>query len=106
MTQKSHFLQRRLAVIDADQTAELGSALGDPLRVKMVALILAQKDLCLTDLSAVLGVSLPLVSHHLRILRQAGLVSVTRRGQMQCCAINQRLRRFLTISLLRGTGVR
>lgn len=48
-------------------------ALADPLRWEIVAL-LAQEQLCVCHLTEELGVAQPLVSHHLKALRDAGLV--------------------------------
>ena len=59
--------------------AELARALGDPLRWRIVEL-LSREQLCVAHLSEELGVGQPLVSHHLKVLRQAGLVDSDRRG--------------------------
>jgi arsenate reductase (thioredoxin) len=57
--------------------AELARALGDPLRWRIVEL-LSREQLCVAHLSEELGVGQPLVSHHLKVLRQAGLVDTDR----------------------------
>ena len=54
-------------------------ALADPTRVSIVNR-LAAGECCVCDLTAVFELSQPTVSHHLRILRDAGLVEVERRG--------------------------
>src|ERR1700722_18974804 len=54
-------------------------ALADPTRVSIVNR-LAAGDCCVCDLTAVFELSQPTVSHHLRILREAGLVETERRG--------------------------
>jgi ArsR family transcriptional regulator len=54
-------------------------ALADPTRVSIVNR-LAAGDCCVCDLTAVFELSQPTVSHHLRILRDAGLVEAERRG--------------------------
>jgi arsenate reductase len=56
---------------------ELARALGDPLRWRIVEL-LSSEQLCVAHLSEELGVGQPLVSHHLKALRQAGLVDTDR----------------------------
>jgi arsenate reductase (thioredoxin) len=56
---------------------EVARALGDPLRWRIVAL-LAAEQLCVAHLSEELGVGQPLVSHHLKVLRTAGLVTTDR----------------------------
>lgn len=51
-------------------------ALGDPSRVQLLAILLQRGELTVTELIAALGtLSQPAVSHHLMILRQAGMVS-------------------------------
>ncbi len=61
--------------------AKLFKALGDLTRVEMVGLLAAQsKELCVCELESHFNLSQPTVSHHLRILREAGVVSSERRG--------------------------
>lgn len=52
-------------------------ALADPLRLEIVGL-LANEQLCVCHLTEELGVAQPLVSHHLKVLRDAGLVQSER----------------------------
>ena len=54
-------------------------ALSDPNRVKMVKL-LQQRSLCVCEIRAVLGISQPSVSKHLKILEDAGLVASSKDG--------------------------
>lgn len=56
------------------------SALADPLRWRIVTL-LAVEELCTTHLQAELGVKQTLVSHHLKVLRDAGLVETAPCGR-------------------------
>lgn len=63
-----------------DAAAELFRALAAPVRVA-VLLELTDGERCVHDLVASLGVSQPLVSQHLRVLRAADLVTTTRRGR-------------------------
>ena len=56
---------------------EVARALGDPLRWRIVEL-LASEQLCVAHLTEELGVGQPLVSHHLKVLRTAGLVTTDR----------------------------
>ena len=56
-------------------------ALGDPARVRLMSLLLAEPAGCCTcDLAPALGLSEPTVSHHLKVLREAGLVTSERQG--------------------------
>jgi arsenate reductase (thioredoxin) len=56
---------------------EVARALGDPLRWRIVSL-LAAEQLCVAHLTEELGAGQPLVSHHLKVLRAAGLVTTDR----------------------------
>ncbi len=56
-------------------------ALGDTTRLGIFRLIAAQDaEICVCDITGRFDVSQPTISHHLRVLRDAGLVTVTRRG--------------------------
>jgi ArsR family transcriptional regulator len=68
-----------LAPRDADRLAARFKALADPTRVAMVNR-LAQGECCVCDLNAAFDLSQPTISHHLKVLRDAGLVESTRRG--------------------------
>ena len=67
---------------EAEATAQLFKALGDPARVRLVNL-LAQGDgeVCMCDLIEPLGLSQPTVSHHMKKLVDAGLVEREQRGK-------------------------
>jgi ArsR family transcriptional regulator len=71
------------AVDPADRTEEaaLFKALGDPHRLTILAtLARAEDDVCVCDFTSGLPLNQPTVSHHLKILRDAGLVASERRG--------------------------
>ena len=70
----------RLAAEDAAALASRFKALADPARVAIVNRLAAADEVCVCDLNAALELSQPTVSHHLRVLREAGLVESTRRG--------------------------
>src|SRR3954468_7021341 len=55
-------------------------ALADPARIGIVNLLSASDEVCVCTLTDALGLSQPTVSHHLRLLREAGLVTVEKRG--------------------------
>jgi DNA-binding transcriptional ArsR family regulator len=59
---------------------ELLQALANPIRLGIIVNLLAASA-CVHDLVEALGVSQPLVSQHLRVLRTSGLVSASRRGK-------------------------
>ena len=67
----------------AAQHVTVLKALADPHRLRMLALIAAQPasaPLCACDVEAGFELSQPTISHHLRVLREAGLITVTKRG--------------------------
>jgi ArsR family transcriptional regulator, arsenate/arsenite/antimonite-responsive transcriptional repressor len=67
----------------AESLAHVFKALGDPTRVRLLSLIAAAEDgeACVCDLIAPVGLSQPTVSHHLKLLVDAGLVSREQRGK-------------------------
>ena len=90
---------RRLRKLATAGFARLFRALGDPTRLEMVGLLAAQqKELCVCELEAHFDLSQPTVSHHLRILREAGVVTSERRGTWVYYAledgVRQKLRSF------------
>lgn len=72
-----------LEAADALTLARAFSALGDPVRLRLLNLLLTAEggQVCACDLVEPVGKSQPTVSHHLKVLREAGLVTATRRGQ-------------------------
>ena len=69
-----------LAVAEREALAAKFKALADPARVAIVNRLAAADEVCVCDLNAALALSQPTVSHHLRVLREAGLVESSRRG--------------------------
>ncbi len=70
-----------------DETAAAGlaqvfKALGDPVRLRLVSLIGARDggEVCVCDLTSAFDLSQPTISHHLKVLREAGLIDSERRG--------------------------
>jgi ArsR family transcriptional regulator, arsenate/arsenite/antimonite-responsive transcriptional repressor len=73
------------APLAADAAAPLArafAALGDPVRLRLMSLLMTAEggQVCACDLVEPVGRSQPTVSHHLKALRDAGLVTATRRG--------------------------
>src|SRR5437870_11881406 len=64
----------------AEDLAQRFKALADPTRVAIVNRLAGAGEVCVCAFVDELGLSQPTVSHHLRILREAGLVESTRRG--------------------------
>lgn len=64
----------------AEHVAGLLKALSDPIRLRLMSIIAAAEETCVCDLTAPFAVSQPTISHHLKVLREAGLVECERRG--------------------------
>jgi len=64
----------------ARDLAGLFKALADPTRVAIVNRLSAAPEVCVCDLTAAFDLSQPTVSHHLKVLREAGLVEAEGRG--------------------------
>ena len=75
-------LQEPLARADAEQLAGALKAIADPARLRLLSLIQSQpsREACVCHLTEPLGLSQPTVSHHLKVLLQAGLVEREQRG--------------------------
>ena len=67
----------------ADALARMFKALADPTRVKLLSMIAATEgqEACVCDLTAPVGLSQPTVSHHMKVLTEAGLVAREQRGK-------------------------
>jgi ArsR family transcriptional regulator, arsenate/arsenite/antimonite-responsive transcriptional repressor len=73
--------QAPLSVEDANELASILAALGDPVRLRLLSLVAAQDEVCSCHLEEPLDRSQPTVSHHTRVLAEAGLVVGERRGK-------------------------
>jgi ArsR family transcriptional regulator, arsenate/arsenite/antimonite-responsive transcriptional repressor len=74
-----------VAALGESQAAELAAmfkALGDPVRLRLLSLIASHPggEACVCEISATFDVSQPTISHHLKLLRAAGLLDCERRG--------------------------
>lgn len=73
------------APLDEDQAVELArvfKALGDPVRLRLLSMIASRAggEVCVCDLTPAFDLSQPTISHHLKLLREAGLIASERRG--------------------------
>jgi ArsR family transcriptional regulator, arsenate/arsenite/antimonite-responsive transcriptional repressor len=64
----------------AVELAPIFKAIGDPVRLRLLSMIASTTEACVCDLTDPFAVSGPTISHHLRVLREAGLVDCERRG--------------------------
>lgn len=71
-----------LSVDRAGELARMFKALGDPVRFRMLSLIAGHEggESCVCDISPAFDLSQPTISHHLKVLREAGLLDCERRG--------------------------
>lgn len=70
----------RTKTTNLDPDVRLLSALADPTRLAIVRQLAAERETCACDFTACCDVGQPTVSHHLRVLREAGVVTSERRG--------------------------
>lgn len=73
------------APLTPDEAADLSTpfkALGDPVRLQLLSMIASHAggEVCVCDLTPAFELSGPTISHHLRVLREAGLIDHQRRG--------------------------
>jgi DNA-binding transcriptional ArsR family regulator len=67
---------------DALEVALRLKAIADPVRVRLLSLLLAAEEVCTCELAPAVGVSEATVSHHLAVLKRAGLISDGQRRGM------------------------
>ncbi len=72
--------EERLTIKQAENLAAGFAALSDPVRLRLFSLVAAAGEICACDLVGPLGKSQPTISHHLKSLYEAGLVTRERRG--------------------------
>jgi ArsR family transcriptional regulator len=75
-------LEGRLTSDDANYLAAIFRVLGEPARLQILNLIAVQpsQEVCACELVEALGLAQPTVSHHLKVLYEAGLLTKERRG--------------------------
>lgn len=83
----SPLVSEPVAEAEAVELARVFKALADPVRLRLVSLIGAHsggrtpgEGVCVCELTVAFEVSAPTISHHLKVLRTAGLISSQRRG--------------------------
>jgi ArsR family transcriptional regulator len=74
-------LDAPLAESESEDLARVFAALADPVRLRLLSLVADAGEVCSCDLLAPLGKSQPTVSHHTKILADAGLIEGTKRGR-------------------------
>lgn len=92
----------RAALPAADRVEEAAAtarALGDPTRLTIAAALLRGDEMCVCDMAWVVGQSQNLVSHHLRQLKIAGMVTSRRQGRLVIYRLSDR-GRVLTATVM------
>src|ERR1700744_16254 len=72
------------APLSEDEAAELARVLGalaDPVRLRLLSLVAARSEICFCGLERPLGKAQPTISHHTKVLTDAGLLSGEKRGR-------------------------
>jgi ArsR family transcriptional regulator len=71
-----------LSAGEAGELAPLFKAVADPVRLRLLSLIACHEggEACVCDLTGVFDLTPPTISHHLKVLREAGLIGSQRRG--------------------------
>lgn len=76
---------------EAEQLASLLKAIADPTRLQLISYLNSSNnsESCVCNLTAPLGLSQPTVSHHLKVLLEAGLITREKRGTWVWYAVDQ-----------------
>ena len=97
---KAEALRRgRLDPATADLASAEVKALANPTRLTLAHALAQTDEACVCDLSWVMERAENLISHHLRVLRQAGLVSSRRQGKMVLYAVTSRGRELVELAV-------
>ncbi|MCA5891839.1 metalloregulator ArsR/SmtB family transcription factor [Isoptericola sp. NEAU-Y5] len=91
----------------AQELARSFKALGDPARVQLLAIVATQPgaEACVCDLTEPVGLSQPTVSHHLKVLVEAGLLEREQRGRWAYFSLAPGALAGLVASLSTATGL-
>ncbi|MGE5287028.1 MAG: ArsR/SmtB family transcription factor [Micromonosporaceae bacterium] len=96
-----------LSPAEAADLAGVFKALGDPVRLRLLSLIASRRgaEVCVCDLTGLFEVTGPTISHHLKVLREAGLIDCERRGTwVYYWLIGGALDRIAGVFALEGSG--
>jgi ArsR family transcriptional regulator len=74
--------QEPMSRLQAEQVAPLLKALADPVRLRLMSLVASHQggEACICDLNEAFDLSQPTISHHMKVLHEAGLVDRDKRG--------------------------
>lgn len=77
-----------LGEAEAAELSRVLGALADPVRIRLLSIVAAQGEVCSCDLEGPLAKSQPTISHHTRILSEAGLLDGEKRGRWMWWSVN------------------
>jgi len=77
-----------LGLADATDLARVMAALADPVRLRLLSIVASGPHVCSCDLEAPLAKSQPTISHHTKVLAEAGLISAEKRGRWTWWSVN------------------
>jgi DNA-binding transcriptional ArsR family regulator len=77
--------------LSLEMRAKVFSALSDPTRLRLVEILASEEELCGTQIAHKAGISMALLSHHWKVLTEAGVVQKERRGQRQFCRVDREI---------------
>ncbi|MEU6040335.1 metalloregulator ArsR/SmtB family transcription factor [Actinomadura sp. NPDC047616] len=92
------------APLGAEEAAELAplfKAIGDPVRLRLLSLIACHEggEACVCELTDAFDLTPPTISHHLKVLKQAGLIDSERRGTWVYYWVNPQVLQRLSVIL-------
>lgn len=73
----------------SERRAKVFAALSDPTRLRLVEILAQGEELCGSAIAEKAGISMALLSHHWKVLTEAGLINRRRVGQRQYCSLNR-----------------
>lgn len=102
----SPLVDQPLSASDADRVAPMLKALADPVRLRLLSLVAAHAggEACVCDLNEAFELSQPTISHHLKVLHEAGLLDRSKRGVWVYYAVRREV--LADLAGLIGGGVR
>ena len=78
-----------MADLSIEERARVFAALADPTRLRLVEILACEQEMCGTQIAHRAGISMALLSHHWKVLSEAGVVVRERRGQRQYCRVDR-----------------
>ena len=98
---KVNAVRRKLDEVNLSDGARLFKTMGDENRLKIVYALCQEKELCVCDLSRILGTSMATTSHHLRTLLKQAIVHYRKEGKLAFYSLNEEYPRQLLLIALK-----